>query len=178
MKRFFIFLFISLFLLSSCAGTGKNNAADTAAVTEDKAYIDVEPKDVIDAVYKSVSDTPSFKDYKTMLEETNVTEQDELYYIGVNGIKYVSAVASEPAIQPSTYSFVVIKLQKGVDYDGQRRLIEQNLNKAKWVCMSCEEAIAVRYENFVAVIMCDKQTVDALEAAYLSVMEAYNNGSI
>lgn len=166
MKKIFCVLLILLILLTSCSENG-------GAV-----YIDADPGEVIDAVYKAAVETKDFKNYKTMLEKTAVTEQDELYFMGVNGIKYVSAVASEPSIQPSPYSFVVIKLQKGVDYDGQRKLIEQNLNKAKWVCMSCEEAIAVRYENFIAVIMCDSQTVNALEAAYLSVMEAYKNGSI
>ena len=165
-------------MLSSCSGAGKNDTAGTAAATEEKAYIDAEPKDVLDAVYKIVFETKAFEYYKTMLEDTAVNEENELYFLGVNGIKYVSATASEPVMQPDPYSFVVIKLEKGVDYDGQRKLIEQNLNKSKWVCTSCEEALAVRYENFIAVIMCGKEAADALETAYLSVMENYKNRSI
>ena len=166
MRKLLAVLFIFLLLLTSCSG-GKT-----------AAYIDEEPEQVLSAVYNAVAETETIKNVKTMLMTENLSADNENYYLGVSGVKYVSAVASEPEIQPSPYSFVIVKLQNGVDYDGQRQLIEQNLNKSKWVCTSSEEALAVRYENFVAVIMCDKETANALEAAYLSVMEAYKNGSI
>ncbi len=175
MKKFLTVLFIIFLLLSSCKS---GEPAGTSAVTEEAVYIDADPKDVMSAVYRAVAETETLANNKTMLSDEAVTDKNELYYLGINGISYVSAVASEPVMQADPYSFVVIKLQNGVDYDGQRRLIEQNLNKSKWVCMTCEEALAVRYENFIAVIMCDKETADALEAAYLSVMDSYKNGSI
>ncbi len=158
MKKLICVLLLSVFFLCSCKLPGEG-------------YIDADPKDIIEAVYASVQDSGVIDDYKTMLFYDTVTAENELYYMGVNGIEYEAATASEPEFQPCPYSFVIIKLKKGADYDAQRKLIEKNLNKSKWVCTSCEEALAVRYRNFVAVIMCGKKTADALESAYLSVMD-------
>ena len=158
MKKLICILLLLLLFLCSCKLPGGG-------------YIDTDPKAVIEAVYASVQDSGVIDDYKTMLFYDTVTADNELYYMGVNGIEYESAVASEPEFQPCPYSFVVIKLKSGVDYDAQRKLIEKNLNKSKWVCTSCEEALAVRYVNFIAIIMCDKKAADALETAYLSVMD-------
>ena len=158
MKKLFIIILAMLSLLCSCK-------------SGDGGYIDADPKDIIEAVYASVEDSGAIDEYKTMLIYDTVTADNELYYLGVNGIEYEAAVASEPEMQPCPYSFVVVRLKKGADYDAQRKLIEKNLNKSKWVCTSCEEALTVRFRNFVAVIMCDKKAADALEAAYLNVMD-------
>ena len=158
MKKLICMIIITVFALASCKGTSDR-------------YIDADPEDVIKAVYEALDGSGVLDGYKTMLYDVTVNAENEDYFLGVRGVEYESAVASEPDIQPCAYSFVAVKLKEGVDYDAQRKLIEKNLNKSRWVCTSCEEALAVRYENYVAIIMCDKKAADAIETAYLNYME-------
>ena len=99
-----------------------------------------------------------------------ITEKNDEYYLGISGIPYTKGAASEAYIQPVTFSFCVIVLEEGADYDSCRKTIEQNLNRSKWVCAAAEEAIAVRHANVIAVIMGTKKVCAELEGAFLDVV--------
>ena len=154
MKKVAVLLLLPLILLCSC---GK------------KSISDMSPGEIIDAVYEKVDARSYMKGLKPELVTEAITKENEEYYLGVSGIRYVSGAASEAVVQPVTYSFCVIRLEEGIDYDAERIKIENNINKAKWVCARADEAYVVRSGNLIAVIMGPKEACDGIEKAFLKI---------
>ncbi len=157
MKKTLCVLLCALLVLVSCR---KNSAV----------YVDADPSAVIDSVYGALEDGSAASEYVPQLITEQITEKNEEYYLGVAGVPYASGAASEAFVQPVTYSFCVIRLEEGADYDAERKKIERNINKSKWVCAAAEDATVVRYENVIAVIMGEKQVCRELEGAFLKII--------
>ncbi len=155
-KKTLIFLILPLLVLCSCG--------------DKTSPVELSAEEIIDAVYKAVETKDFMRDLRSGLMTEAVTENNEQYYLGINGIPYEDGAASEAVVQPVTYSFCVIKLKSGVKYDAERIKIENSVNKAKWVCARAEEAYVIRYENVIAVIMGTKECCDGIEEAFLSVL--------
>ena len=158
-KKCFILLILPLLMLSSCV---KSDTETT--VTELSAA------EIIDKVYKKVDPKDFIQQLKPELMTEAITADNEEYYLGIGGIRYEEGAASEAVVQPVTFSFCVIRLKSGIKYDEERKKIENNINKGKWVCARADEAYVVRYENLIAVIMGTKECCDDLEEAFLSVV--------
>lgn len=165
MKKITVLLLILPLLLCACS-----HKRDEDTGTVQPSYIDADPSDVIDRVYGMLSDGTATSDYIPQLITEKITEKNDEYYLGISGIPYTKGAASEAYIQPVTFSFCVIVLEEGADYDSCRKTIEQNLNRSKWVCAAASEAIAVRHANVIAVIMGTKKVCAELEGAFLDVI--------
>ncbi len=137
-----------------------------------KKLSETTPSELIDDVYAALSDGSDAASYVPELVTTGINENTEEYYLGVKSVPYTAGAGSEAYVQPVTYSFSVIYLSKEADWDAERIKIEQNVNKSKWVCAAAEEALVVRYENVIAVIMGTKTVCGELEKAFLSVVSS------
>ena len=158
MKKYLVIMLLPLLLLCSCVKTeGEDDE------------IGLSPAGIIDAVYEKIDPKEYMQQLKPELETVDINAENEEYYLGISGVPYESGAGSEAVIQPVTYSFCVIKLKKGINYDAERKKIEQNINKAKWVCARADEAYVVRQGRYIAVIMGAKEACDDIEAAFLAV---------
>ena len=164
MKKAALAFIIPLLILCSCVKGGGGTVPDT-----------VTPSGIIDKVYEAIPEGSETAGYIPQVTTKEITPENERYFLGIEGVRYVSGAASEGIVQPLTYSFCVVIFDPGCDYDGQRILIEQNVNRSKWVCASAEEALVVRYRNSAAVIMGTKKVCAELETAFLSVMKAVSD---
>ncbi len=156
MKKIAVLLLLPLLILCSC---GKKTVSEMSA------------GEIIDAVYQKVNARDCMKGLKSELTTEEITIENEEYYLGVTGVPYVSGAASEAVVQPVTYSFCVIRLKEGCDYDAERIKIENNINKGKWVCARADEAYVVRSGDLIAVIMGTKEACDGIEAAFLKIVK-------
>ena len=162
MKKTLIFIFVFLLFLSSCTGNG--DPGSIGALITDR-----DPSAMIDEVYGLLKDGTETAQYIPQMITEDLTANNEEYYLGISGIPYTAGAASEALIQPVTYSFTIILLAEGVDYDTQRKIIEQNVNRSKWVCAAAEQALVVRTGNVIAVIMGTSAVCSELEEAFLSL---------
>ena len=162
MKKLIASVFVLLLILSSC---GKNGPT----VTTDALITDKDPSDMIDSIYEKLNSGSETAKYIPQLLTEDITEKNEEYYLGIAGIPYSKGAASEAYIQPVTYSFSIILLKENSDYDAQRKIIEQHLNKSKWVCATAPDALVVRYGNAIAVIMGPTAVCNELEQAFLDL---------
>ena len=162
MKKTLIFIFVFLLFLSSCAGS--DDPKTTGALITDR-----DPSAMIDEVYALLKDGTETAEYIPQMITEELTKNNEEYYLGISGIPYTAGAASEALVQPVTYSFTIILLKEGVDYDAQRKIIEQNVNRSKWVCAFADEALVVRTGNVIAVIMGPSAVCSELEEAFLSL---------
>ena len=158
MKKYLVFMLLPLLLLCSCV---KKQGED--------GEIELSPGEIIDAVYEKIDPKDYMQQLKPELATVDVTADNEEYFLGIGSVPYESGAGSEAVVQPVTFSFCVIKLKSGIKYDAERIKIEQNVNKAKWVCARADEAYVVRQGRYIAVIMGSKEACDDIEAAFLSV---------
>ena len=158
MKKYLVFMLLPLLLLCSCV---KKQGED--------GEIELSPGEIIDAVYEKIDPKDYMQQLKPELATVDITADNEEYFLGISGVPYESGAGSEAVVQPVTFSFCVIKLKSGIKYDAERIKIEQNVNKAKWVCARADEAYVVRQGRYIAVIMGSKEVCDDIEAAFLSV---------
>ena len=165
MKKAAVLLLIIPLLFCAC-GRRQDGGTETAQ----PSYVDADPSGLIDRVYDKLKGDTETSVYIPQLITEKITEKNEEYYLGIAGIPYTKGAASEAYIQPVTYSFCVIVLEEGSDYDSCRKTVEQNLNRSKWVCAAAEEAITVRHGNVIAVIMGTKKVCAELEGAFLDVI--------
>ena len=157
MKKVMLFFLIPLLFLCSCGRDPAKKAADMT------------PEEIIDAVYEKTGSDEYLQKTVPELMTYEINAENEEYYLGISGIPYVSGAASEAVVQPLTFSFAVIRLKEDCDHDAERIKIENNINKAKWVCAKAEEAYVVRYNDLIAVIMGPASACNAIESAFLSI---------
>lgn len=145
-------------MLAACGGnpSGGNN------------YADMDCQQIIEQVYETAEKTEQLEAIMVRAQFNEITAENSYWFLGTDAVNYESGVASESPISPSNYSFCVIKLPAGSDYEAAEKLIEDNIDPMKWVCMGADVAYVERVDNVIAVILADTETADSLKAAFLA----------
>lgn len=72
------------------------------------------------------------------LVTTQITAENEAFFLGTTGLKIKEGIASEPAISSIPYSVCVIRLEEGEDVAAAVKAIQENANPAKWICVQVD----------------------------------------
>lgn len=75
----------------------------------------------------------------------------------VNGKDIEFAVVSEPMMSSQAYSFVLIKVKKGVSSDEIAKKVSEGVNPAKWMCVQAEKIYATSSGDVVALVMSSEE---------------------
>lgn len=122
MKRILI-VFMTGVMLLSIIGCGKK-AAPSNDQFEGKA-LDA----ILEELYANVDvEIPS-------LVTTEITAENEGYYLGTNGLKFSEAISSEPFVGAIAYSVCLVRLNEGEDVEAAKKAIKENVDPAKWICV-------------------------------------------
>lgn len=73
-----------------------------------------------------------------------------------NDLEYV--VASEPMITSQAYSLVLAKVKNGKNADEIAKQMSENVDQAKWICVSAEKVYATSSGNIVFLVMSSEKT--------------------
>lgn len=122
MKRFLSFFIISIMLLS-VIGCGQK------AVPSNDPFEGKELSVILEELYANADvDIPS-------LVTTEITSENEGYYLGTNGLKFSEAISSEPFVGAIAYSVCLVRLNAGEDVEAAKKAIKENVDPAKWICV-------------------------------------------
>ena len=150
-----VMIFASIFLLTGC---GNKKVEGTLEEIMEKVYSDV---------YKGVAD-----DQKPMLGNINVSTdmKDNIgYYIGTEEIEYEEILASEPMMGSIAHSVVLVRMKEGADIEEAKKLIKENINPRKWICVEVpEDKVIVKSKgNLIILIMvADNTTREKIEEGF------------
>ena len=124
-------------------------------------------KKMINELYKENKSTlPSLEIYDVKDEEIN-------YYTGLTDTKNVDfVVASEPLMSSQAYSLVVLKVKDVSKIESMKQEIYDNINMAKWICVSADELLITNYNDIIFVVMASS---DWAEPVYNSFKKYVNN---
>lgn len=171
-KRFIAFILaaVAVFALSACGGAteAETETGTGAAGSETEsaaATLEGSCADIIAKVYENIAPDSVTAEFMAQLINKEVNAENELDFLGVTGIPYSEAIASESMIQPHVYSFMVLRIKEGEDVEEARLMLKNNLNLSKWVCMSAEKSVIIKHGDVIMAVMSTEEVCAEVEAA-------------
>lgn len=89
------------------------------------------------------------------LENIELNEENQEYYLGTNDITYKEAIASESMTGSIAHSIVLIRLNEGDNSEEIIDILKDTVNPRKWICVGVEEVKIENIGDLIVVIMND-----------------------
>lgn len=122
--------------------------------------------DIYGALYANLEDGP----YLGALWPMPFTGEDAGYIIGVEGLDIVEAYACEPMMSSVAHSVCLIKMAEGSDIEATKTAIRENVNPAKWICVSVDpENIRVESIGNLILLVMDNTHCDQIADNFLAL---------
>lgn len=142
MKKVTIILLglVLMFMFAACS------AGDTDDTTELTGTLEEIITQMHQAIPEELSDRVVF---------TEVTEDNEAYYLGTDEVEYTEALAAEPMIGSIPHSIVVLRVEEDTDIDATVELIRENADGRKWVCVEVpqDKVLVSNVGHTIALVM-------------------------
>lgn len=160
MKKIVLMIVVGVMLIlgTGCSQAGAETSSDNPVLKEELSVI-------METIYeKSGIELPS-------LANTELTEENEAYYLGTNDVSYIEAVASEPMMSSIAHSVVLLRVEEGSDIEKIKETIKTKVDPRKWICVGveAEDVIVDNIGNLVILIMIDESAL--LHDAFLALAE-------
>lgn len=122
--------------------------------------------DIYGKLYANLEDGP----YLGALWPMPFTSEDAPYIIGAEGLDIVEAYACEPMMSSVAHSVCLIKMAEGSDIEAAKTAIRENVNPAKWICVSVDpENIRVESIGNLILLVMDNTHCDQIAENFLSL---------
>ncbi len=109
--------------------------------------------------------------YYTHLMTIEITEENEMGFLGTNEIPYERAIASEPSMSPTLYSLCLLKVKEGEDVEKVAKQVKENADPRKWVCTGLSDNdVYVDYVGDVVILVMSAQDGEALVESFKIVI--------
>ena len=126
----------------------------------------------IEKVYEEVgeSNMPMMIEHR----ELDLADADALSYnTGLTSAEGISrVVVSESMVGSVAYSMLYITVADGTDAEEIQKQVMDNIDPAKWICVSAEKQVSVTLGNDIFFVMGAEETVDQVVDAALLIAEA------
>lgn len=160
MKKMILLTVFSIMLVLGvgCSSAGAETTQENPLLKEDLSVI-------METIYENSGlELPN-------LANTELTEENEAYFIGTNDVEYTEALASEPMMSSIAHSVVLLRVEDGADIEAVKETIKTKVDPRKWICVGVEEEdiIVDNIGNLVILIMINDST--ALHDAFTSLAE-------
>lgn len=149
LKKLFTLGFLSVFSLIT-VGCGQKN-------------IEGNLEDLMTKVYENVEEDK----IPMMLMNTEVTSENAEYYLGSKDIEFKEALASESGVGSIAHSVVLLRVKEGTDVEKVKKQIKDNVNPAKWICVSVEEKnVIVKNKGDLIILIMSDHIADELQQGF------------
>lgn len=118
--------------------------------------------DIMTKIYEGISE----EDLPMMLSNVEVTKDMLENYVGTNDIDMKEALASEPMVGSIAHSVVLIRMNEGADMDAAVKMIEENANPNKWICVEAENVVVERKGDLIILIMSSNDLTNTLKTNF------------
>lgn len=133
--------------------------------TKKENNINGELTDIMKELYKGLSE-----DDVQELEETQITKENQSYYLGDITFEYKEALASEPLMSSVAHSVVLVRLNSSKDAEKAKKEIKEKVNPAKWVCVSVEDKnVIVESKGDLVLLVMDNELATKIKDNFLSL---------
>ena len=127
-------------------------------------------EDMLAQIYETVDVDDETRTWLNGMTTTEITAENSSYYFGIENLEFEEAIASEPAMSSIAYSLCLLRVSEGTDIEQLKTDIKENVNPAKWVCVSVEdENVIVDNIGDVVILIMHNEYAEALHNAFLSL---------
>ena len=110
-------------------------------------------------------------------QEIDVTDIDTVQYVtgldNANDLEY--AVVSEPLISSQAYSLILVKVKDGVDANAVAKKMNDNINLAKWICVSAERAYTTSSGSVICLVMSSEKVAKPIYEKFKTLAGTVGN---
>jgi len=159
-KRITALLMTVLLVFSLTACGGKEEAEPEMAPVFEES---------LDTIYTEMCELIEDEETREFLKGFGVgeiNEENAAYYIGSADVEYTEAIFAEPMMSSIAFSVCIVRAEEGADIEAQKKLIEENVDPIKWICVEAESVKTVNVGNVILLVMAD-------EARAVMVTEAF-----
>ena len=128
-----------------------------------------DPVDILDEIYKTAKTDDDYFSYTDDFENVEITEAEEEYILGTTEIDYTDSVYSAPMMSSIAYQCVLLRVSEDQDIEAAKKLLEENADPAKWICVEAESVVVENVGDVILFIMADKDVADAAKEAFLAL---------
>ena len=115
---------------------------------------------LVDQIYDGVSiEMPS-----VMTQRIDINDADAVKsFTGLDNSENIEyAVVSEPMMSSQAYSLVLVKTKEGTDSNEMAKLINENVDERKWICVSAEKIYTTTSGNVICLVMTNENTANTI----------------
>lgn len=95
------------------------------------------------------------------------------YHTGLTDLSQIEGIAiSEPMMSSVAYSVVYIRTKDGADAEQIRQTLMDNVNPAKWLCVTAEKQVAGLFGDDIFFVMAAADTADLVYEEAVKIAEA------
>lgn len=88
-------------------------------------------------------------------------------FLGTTEIEYEEALASESMVGSIAHSVVLLRVAKDADVEATKKVIKDNVNPRKWICVGVEEdQVIVKNKGNLIILIMAAENSDKLEAGF------------
>lgn len=106
-------------------------------------------EDIMSKLYEGIEELPM------ALTNFEINEENVNYYIGTDKIEFEEAIASESMNSSIAHSVVLLRVKDGVDIDEAKKIIKDNINLYKWICVGVEKAYVESKGDLILIVLND-----------------------
>lgn len=146
---------------------GKKKTIGTMSIqikanTDNNALLEGPLDKIMEKIYAGV---------KAELPETwnkEINADNASYYLGTDKLDYEEAIASEAMINVVPFSVCLIRMPQGSDIEAAKKTIADNVNPARWVCVSVDpkNVLVGNIENLIILVMSDTAPKEILNSFF------------
>lgn len=163
MKRRITACFLTLVLaMAVFAGCGKEQQA---------ANLEGSCEEILNKVYENAKLDDDVREAMQYYQTTPVDEATAEYVLGTTDVKYAEAVVSAPMMNAVAYQCVILRVAEGEDVEAAKKLLSDNADPRKWVCVEAESVVVENVGDVILYIMADQATADAVKTSFLALGE-------
>ena len=101
--------------------------------------------------------------------QKRLEQAEEEYILGTTEIDYTDSVYSAPMMSSIAYQCVLLRVSEDQDIEAAKKLLEENADPAKWICVEAESVVVENVGDVILFIMADKDVADAAKEAFLAL---------
>ncbi len=155
------------------ADDGNITAEATEGELDTSANLDGSCADILDEIYKTAKTDDDYFSYTDDFENVEITGAEEEYILGTTEIDYTDSVYSAPMMSSIAYECVLLRVSEDQDIEAAKKLLEENADPAKWICVEAESVVVENVGDVILFIMADKDVADAQKKRFLALKNKY-----
>ena len=148
--------------LAVFAGCGKEQQA---------ANLEGSCEEILTKVYENAKLDDELREAMEYYQTTPIDETTAEYLLGTTDVKYAEAVVSAPMMNAVAYQCVILRVAEGGDVEAAKKLLTDNADPRKWVCVEAESVVVENVGDVILYIMADQTTADAVKTSFLALGE-------